>query len=99
MVKNQGIKVDLPRATTGTRQAQNNRYTAITVTEKGEIFFNKTKISPSQLPDLLKNLKSTQNDPIILLNGDEKAALGRAIYVLDEAGKLGIRKVAIETKS
>ena len=98
MVKNQGIEVDLPKASTGSKQVQNNRYTAITVTEKGDIFFNKIKINPAQLPALLKELKSKETDPVILLNGDEKAALGRAIYILDEARKLGIRKIAVETR-
>jgi biopolymer transport protein ExbD len=98
MVKNQGIAVDLPKASTGSKQAENTQYTAITITEKGEIFFNKTKINPTQLPIFLKELKTKQSDPVILLNGDEKAALGRAIYILDEARKLGIRKIAVETK-
>ncbi len=98
MVKSQGIAVNLPRAETGSRQAQNDPYTAVTITEKGEIYFNKIKISAAQLPDHLKELKTRQKDPVILLNGDEKADLGRAIYVLDQARKLGIKKVAIETK-
>ena len=98
MVKSQGIAVNLPRAATGSRQVQNDPATAVTITEKGEIYFNKIKISAAQLPARLKELKSKQKDPVILLNGDEKADLGRAIYVLDEARKLGIKKVAIETK-
>ena len=98
MVKNQGIAVDLPKAATGSKQVENTQYTAITITEKGDIFFNKTKINPAQLPAFLKELKLKQNDPVILLNGDEKAALGRAIYILDEARKLGIRKIAVETR-
>ena len=43
MVKNKGIDVNLPSATTSAQQVKNNQYTAITVTEKGEIYFNKDK--------------------------------------------------------
>ena len=98
MVKNQGVPVQLPSASTGTKQVSSNDYTAITVTDKGEIYFNKKKVTPAQLPAHLKELKSRQSDPTILLNGDEKAFLGKAIYVLDEARKLGIKKVALQTR-
>ena len=98
MVKNQGVDVNLPSATTSEKQVKNNQYTAITVTEKGEIFFNKEKIAASELPTRLTELKKTNHDPAIVLNGDAKASYGRAIFVLDEARRIGIKKVALETK-
>ena len=98
MVKNQGISVHLPQAASGSRQTKGNNYTAITVTQNGEIFFNKQKVDTTQLRENLKALKAKENDPVILLNGDDKAALGRAVEVLDEARKLGIKRVAIQTK-
>ena len=98
MVKNQGISVNLPQAATGSRQGQDHKYTAITVTQSGEVFFNKIKVDASQLREDLKQLKAKENDPVILLNGDDKAALGKAVEVLDEARKLGIKRVAIQTK-
>ena len=98
MVKNKGINVNLPSATTSAKQVKNDQYTAITVTEKGEIYFNKDRIAASQLPARLAELKKSNNDPAIVLNGDSKASYGKAIFVLDEARKLGIKKVALETK-
>ena|SRR3989338_4972559 len=98
MVKNKGIDVNLPSATTSAKQVKNDQYTAITVTEKGEIYFNKDRISASQLPARLAELKKSNNDPAIVLNGDSKASYGKAIFVLDEARKIGIKKVALETK-
>ncbi len=98
MVKNLGVDVNLPSATTASQQVKNNQYTAITVTDKGEIYFNKERISAAQLPEKLGQLKKANNDPMIVLNGDEKASYGRAIFVLDEARRLGIKKVALETK-
>ena len=98
MIKNQGVTVHLPGAETGSRQTQGNEYTAITVTESGQIYFNKVKVSLAQLQSELQNLKKKTPDPTILLNGDDKAALGKAVTVLDEARKVGIKKVAIVTK-
>ena len=98
MVKNKGINVNLPSAMTSAKQVKNDQYTAITVTEKGEIYFNKDRIAASQLPARLAELKKSNNDPAIVLNGDSKASYGKAIFVLDEARKIGIKKVALETK-
>ncbi|OIO37919.1 MAG: hypothetical protein AUJ71_04200 [Candidatus Omnitrophica bacterium CG1_02_49_16] len=98
MVKNLGVDVNLPSATTSSKQVKNSQYTAITVTDKGEIYFNKEKIPAAELPVRLKRLKATNPDPTIVLNGDEKASYGRAIFVLDEARRLGIKKIALETK-
>ncbi len=98
MVKNQGVSVHLPGAQTGTRQAKGNDYTAITVTADGQVYFNKKKVSNTQLQTELQLLKKKNPDPTILLNGDDKATLGKAVSVLDEARKVGIKKVAIVTK-
>ena len=98
MVRNQGVPVNLPQASTSSRQASNSDYTAISITQNGDIYFNKKKVSMNELVNLLKDLKSKEKDPTILLNGDEKAFLGKAIHVLDEARKLGIKKVAFETR-
>ena len=98
MVKNHGVNVSLPSAATGTRQVKDEQYTAITVTEKGEIYFNREKISLAELPARLGQVKQKNSDPTILLNADEKTSYGRAILVLDEVRKTGLKKVALETK-
>ena len=99
MVKSQGVRVQLPQAATGTRQEAGDKgFTVITVTETGEIFINKKKTRPGDLLKRLKELKGKEGDPSVLLNGDDKAMLGRAIFVLDAARKAGIKKFALGTK-
>ena len=98
MIKNQGINVNLPIASTSAPQARDD-YSAITVTEQGEYFFNKEAVTMEQLIDRLKAVKSATAEPRVFINGDQKAELGKAIAVLDEVRKLGIAKVAIETKA
>ena len=98
MVKNQGVPVNLPSASTSSRESGNNAYTAITVTEHGQIYFNKRRIKEEMLPDYLKELKAKEDNPTVFINGDEKALLGKVVYVLDEARKLGIKKVILEAK-
>ena len=98
MIKNQGVSGNLPSAETGSGQAKGKEYTAITVMKDGQLFFNKKKVSLSDLRGHLEELKRKDPDPTIMLNGDDEASLGKAVSVLDETRKAGIKKVAIVTK-
>ena len=99
MVKSQGVQVHLPHAVTGTRQETGDKgFTVITVTATGDIFVNKQKIRPEELPERFRRMKEKDADPSVLLNGDDKAMLGRAVFVLDAARKAGIKKFALGTR-
>lgn len=98
MIKNQGISVNLPVAASSGAQERKD-YSAITVTAAGEYYFNKDVVTLEQVIERLKAVKAAEADPRVFINGDEKAEFGKAIAVLDEVRKLGISKVAIETKS
>ncbi len=98
MVKNQGISVNLPIASTANTQDSKNIVT-ITVKETGEIFLNKNLVSSQELTTQLTHLKNSDSDLKVLINGDEKAYFGKAIFVLDEVRRLGITKVSIRTKN
>jgi biopolymer transport protein ExbD len=97
MVKNNGIKVNLPATATSAPQEHNDR-TTISVTKDGDLFFNREQLQLDQLPDRLQQLKAEQSDPKVFINGDEKAFFGAAVEVLDDLRKSGITKVAIDTK-
>ena len=98
MIKNQGVPVNLPVAASSTPQERKD-YSAISVTADGEYFFNKDAVTLEQVVERLKAVKAAEADPHVFINGDEKAEFGKAIAVLDEVRKLGISKVAIETKT
>ena len=69
----------------------------LSVTEKGEVFYNKDKISIAQLPMRLQNYKATSKEPKIIINADAGANFKFVVAVLDEARKSGIAKVGINT--
>ncbi len=96
MIKNQGIDVHLPHAATGVAQDLKN-YVAITVTESGQFTWNKDKVTLPDVISRLQQLKVTNPDAKIFINGDAKAHFENVVSVLDEARKLGISKVAIQT--
>jgi biopolymer transport protein ExbD len=97
MVKNSGIKVNLPAAATSAPQEHNDR-TTISVTKDGDLYFNKEQMPLDQLPARLQQLITEQPDPKVFINGDEKAFFGAAVEVLDDLRQAGITKVAIDTK-
>jgi biopolymer transport protein ExbD len=97
MVKNQGIPVRLPGASTGQSEARKDS-TTISVSAAGQVFFNKDEVSLEELRTRLEAQKATVQDMKVFINGDEDARLGLAIEVLDVARNLGISKVAFETR-
>lgn len=96
MVKNQGVTVNLPTAATSEPQERTDP-TTITLTATGEFYFNKETVSREQLTARLTALKAVTPEPRVFINGDAKAEFGNAVAVLDEARRLGITKVAIQT--
>lgn len=97
MVKNQGVPVKLPVASTSAPQDRKD-YTSITVNEKGEFFFNKEPVAKDDLAPRLQALKASQEDPKIFINGDGHTQFENVVTILDETRKAGISKVAIETR-
>ena len=97
MIKNQGINVNLPAARTSASEDRSKSVT-IAVTETGDVYLDKEKISMSVLPQALKELKIQDPDLKVFINGDAKAYFESAIKVLDEVRVAGITKVAIQTK-
>jgi biopolymer transport protein ExbD len=98
MVKSKGIPVNLPDARTGLNESREEDFTTVTVSGENEIFFNREAITMEMLEARLNILKQTQPDPKVFVNGDEDSRLGTAIGILDTIRKVGITRVAFETK-
>lgn len=98
MVKNQGVPVRLPSAATGVAEDRKIAVT-ISVTERGEVYLDKEKLTVADAKKRLGALKSKDPDLKVFINGDERAYFGQAVEILDEVRALGIKKVSIQTKS
>ena len=97
MVKNRGISVILPAASTGTAQEHKDHVT-VSIAETGQLYLDKRELSQDQLVTELRALHAANDELRVFIQGDENARLGIAIAVLDETRKLGISKVAFETR-
>ena len=100
MTKNQGVNVALPTAGTAASLGDNKemeKAVTLSVNAKGELFYNKDKITIAQLPMKLQTFKTTSKDPKVIINSDGAADFKHVVAVLDEVRKLGIAKVGINT--
>jgi biopolymer transport protein ExbD len=100
MTKNQGVQVALPTAGSAASlgdQAEMEKAVTLTVTAKGDVFYNKEKITVAQLPMKLSTLKATAKEAKVIINSDAGADFKNVVAVLDEVRKAGILKVGINT--
>ncbi len=97
MVKNRGIQVVLPQAASGSVEDRRD-HVSISLSETGQLYLDRQELSQSELVDALRKLKEHNAELRVFINGDQNTRLGLAIAVLDEARKLGISKVAFETR-
>jgi biopolymer transport protein ExbD len=100
MTKNQGVQVALPVAASAApldEQQESDKAVTLSVTERGDVFYNKEKITIAQLPLKLQTLKTTTKDPKVIINSDSGADFKHVVAVLDEVRKIGIGKVGINT--
>jgi biopolymer transport protein ExbD len=98
MTKNEGINVALPGASSGSKMDDKEKAVTLSVNDKGDVFFNKEKVTLAQLPFKLQSYKSGVKDPKVVVNGDGEADYKMVLAVIDEAKKIGIAKVALSTK-
>ena len=98
MVKNRGIPVILPAASTSAAQEHKDHVT-VSIAETGQLYLDKRELTLEQLTAELRALHEANEELRVFIHGDESARLGLAIAVLDETRKLGISKVAFETRT
>ncbi len=100
MTKNEGVQVALPTASSAASlgdQQEMDKAVTLSVTDKGDVFYNKEKITLAQLPLKLQTLKTASKDPKVIVNSDAGADFKHVVGVLEEVRKIGIAKVGINT--
>ena len=100
MTRNQGVQVALPSASTAVShgdQQEMEKALTLTVNEKGDVFYNKDKITIAQLPMKLQTFKASSKEPKVIINSDAGTDFRHVVAVLDEVRRIGIEKVGIST--
>jgi len=93
----QGMKVNLPRASSQPSLAQ-NKTKAITITNDGRIFLDTIPVSLSELEQRLVQQKALTADFPVVIKGDGQTQYQTVMDVLDLLGRLNITQVGLATK-
>lgn len=92
----QGIKVDLPKASSA-KSLVEPKTIALTVSNDGQVYMDAFPVTMPDLETRLRNAKATDPDVPIVLKGDQTAQYGKIMEVLDLCRRLDLNKVGLVT--
>ena len=93
MIRLQSIKMDLPTATTATKDFKPD-IVNISVDKVGDIFIEKNRVNVVELASYLSNKFRINTNVPVYISGDKDATHGMVIRVLDLVRRQGIQKVS-----
>lgn len=96
MVVQNGLPVDLPKASTGVPHSSQNL--TITVSATGELHLNTKPITMASETNELRALNVSAGT-LVIINADGRVSHGTVTTVMDDARKAGIERFAIATTS
>lgn len=97
MVVQKSIPLTLPQ--TEAAKVSMTRNIPITVTADGTLYYEKEMLNLAGLAERLQKDAATGDEISVILRGDEAAAYGKIVQVMDLVKTLGIHKVYIATDS
>jgi len=90
----QGMKVDLPRASSAQSLAV-PKTKIISVSENGTISLDAVPMSLQELEQRLRDLRASQPDLPIVLRGDRAVQYEKVMAVLDIAARVGVQSIGL----
>ncbi|WP_116139975.1 ExbD/TolR family protein [Trinickia diaoshuihuensis] len=92
----QGIRVDLPKASSSTSLAK-PKTKAITVADSGQVYLDAYPVTMDELESRLRTEKATNPDFPIVLKGDSAVQYQKVMDVLDLLRRLDLSQVGLVT--
>jgi biopolymer transport protein ExbD len=93
----QGIKVNLPKASSQPSLAE-NKTKAITITADGTIYLDTFAVTLPELEGLLRQYKATTPDLPVIIKADSGIQYQRVVDLLDLVGRVGITQLGLVTQ-
>lgn len=92
----QGIKVDLPKASSSASLAK-PKTKAITINNSGDIFLDAYPVTMSDLENQLRSAKASEPDFPVVVKGDAAVQYQKVMDVLDLLRRLDLNQVGLVT--
>jgi biopolymer transport protein ExbD len=93
----QGIKVNLPKASSQPSLAE-NKTKAITVTADGTIYLDTFPVTMPELESMLRQLKAANPNLPVIIKADSAIQYQKVVDVLDLLGRLEITQLGLVTQ-
>jgi biopolymer transport protein ExbD len=95
LTRQQGMNIDLPKATSGV--VQQRQLLVVSIDQTGQTFIDQNVVDRSQLYTLLKQYHEKNPNGVLVLNASQNAFYNDVIQVLDVMRSVGGEKVALAT--
>ena len=92
-VKESGIDINRPDASTAEKQERGNILVAIT--ESGQLWIDKRQVDPRALRANIERLKAENPEGAVVIQADKNSKNGLLVTVMDAAREAGIENVSI----
>jgi biopolymer transport protein ExbD len=92
-----GIKVKLPKASTGAQDESDKVY--ITITERERLYLNQKQVTRDELATQLRQLLSDDPTKLVVIRADKDLSLEATIRIIDTAKLAGAERFMIATDS
>ena len=96
-IVNPSIKVDLPKAATGSDQAKTTL--GLTLTKEGGLYLNGEKTDDAGLNQFIKTELPRNPELQAVIAADKVVPHGQVVHVIDLVKRAGVRKFAINVES
>jgi biopolymer transport protein ExbD len=96
-IVNPSIKVDLPKAVTGTEQVRTTL--ALTLTKEGQLYLNGDRSDEAKVAKLIAEELPKNPDLQAIIAADQVVSHGAVVHIIDFVKRAGVRKFAINVDS
>jgi biopolymer transport protein ExbD len=93
----QGIKVNLPKASSQPSLAE-NKTKAVSITADGTIYLDTFPVTMPELENMLRQLKAANPNLPVIIKADSTIQYQRVVEVLDLLGRLEITQLGLVTQ-
>ena len=93
----QGIKVNLPKASTTPNLAK-PKTKAVTIDANGQVYLDTYPVTMAELESRLRSFKAITPDLPVVIKGDSKIQYEKVVDVMDLCGRLDITQLGLVTQ-
>jgi biopolymer transport protein ExbD len=92
-VKESGVTVNSPQASTASKQDNANIFIAIT--ESGEVWIDRRPVDPRSVRAIVARLHADNPEGSVIIQSDTEAATGILVDIMDQVRLAGVEGIAI----